>query len=198
MDKEWAVSRWVVTTARLIVGGAIFVAIAINFANIIGRYILLAPIIWAEEILIFIMIWCVFIGSILVSWEGRHIKMDLLSEMMKGKVRLTNNTVIVVVTIAACIFVFMQSYTVTSLMNRLDQRSVVAEIPMTIPHIALALGFIGMLLATVFRIRSYVTGAFGSEIEAATTQVTEQFGIFEGAEQEAPDANKPGAAARKP
>ena len=197
MDKEWVVSRWVVTSARLIVGVAIFVAIAINFANIVGRYIFLAPIIWAEEILIFIMIWCVFIGSILVSWEGRHIKMDLLSEMMKGPVRITNNSVIVLVTIAVCIFAFLQSYTVTGLMNRLDQRSVVAEIPMTVPHIALALGFVGMLLASVFRIRSYVTGAFGSEIEAATTQVTAQFGIFEGAEAEAP-GSKPGAADKKP
>jgi len=178
-----------VAIPRITVGAAIFIAIGVNFANIVGRYIFLAPIIWAEEILIFIMIWCVFIGAVLVTWEGRHIKMDLLSVMMPSPMKEIVSLIGAVVFVLVCGFVILQSWTVTSLMYRLDQRSVVAEIPMMIPHLALLLGFVGMLVAVIARFRSYVTNAFGSETEAATRQVTETFGIFDGAEPN--DAPKP-------
>ena len=40
------------TVPRFIIGMAILSGIAINFANVIGRYAYLEPIIWAEEIMI--------------------------------------------------------------------------------------------------------------------------------------------------
>ena len=56
----------IVTIPRFIIGVAILAGIAINIANVIGRYFFLEPIIWAEEIMIYIMVWTVFIGSVLV------------------------------------------------------------------------------------------------------------------------------------
>lgn len=191
-----AFERYVVSIPRIIVGGAIFVAIGINFANIVGRYVFLAPIIWAEEILIFLMIWCVFVGSILVTWEGRHIKMDLISVSLPTPWKEIVNTLSVLTIIASCTFVMVQSWKVNGLMLRLDQRSVVAELPMFIPHFAVLLGFGGMLLSAVLKVRSYITNAFGSETEFATKQVTETFGIFEGAEQT--DEAMPAGAAGAP
>ena len=48
--------KWlIVTTPRLIIGIAVMLGIAINFGNVIGRYLFLEPIIWAEEIMIYIM-----------------------------------------------------------------------------------------------------------------------------------------------
>jgi len=46
----------IVTIPRFIIGVAILVGIAINVANVIGRYFFLEPIIWAEEIMIYIMV----------------------------------------------------------------------------------------------------------------------------------------------
>ena len=71
--------RILIAGVRTIVGGAIFVSIAINFANIAGRYLFSAPVLWAEEILSYLMVWSVFLGAVLVTWEGRHIRMDLIS-----------------------------------------------------------------------------------------------------------------------
>src|ERR1043165_7587274 len=64
---------------RIIVGAAICVSIGINLANIVGRYLFSEPLVWAEEILSYLMVWSVFLGAVLVTWEGRHIKMDLIS-----------------------------------------------------------------------------------------------------------------------
>ena len=59
-----------VTIPRAIIGTMILVGILINVANVIGRYLFLEPIIWAEEIMIYIMVWTVFIGAILVTLDG--------------------------------------------------------------------------------------------------------------------------------
>ena len=51
-------------------------SVAINFANIIGRYFFSVSIQWAEEIMLFLMIGCVFLGSGAVGWSRRQIRMD--------------------------------------------------------------------------------------------------------------------------
>ena len=163
----------VVTAPRTIIGVAILVSILINFANIIGRYILLAPIIWAEEIMIYIMVWCVFIGAILVTWEGRHIKMDLLSTAFPSPWKEIVNSIMVIGFIAGAVFAVLQDWTVTSMMVRLDQRSVVAEIPMSIPHSALLFGFAAMALAIIARLQFNIRGEFGSDTEVAMKQAEE-------------------------
>jgi TRAP-type C4-dicarboxylate transport system permease small subunit len=171
--------RWltfaVLTVPRTIIGVAILASIAINFANIVGRYILLAPIIWAEEIMIYINVWCVFIGCILVTWDGRHLKMDLFSVMLKSPWKQIVNTIAAIGFLLVCVFVVLQSWTVSSMMERLDQRSVVAEIPMVIPHAAVLLGFGAMLVVLLYRIRSYIVGAMGSDIDATTKSLDETF-----------------------
>jgi TRAP-type C4-dicarboxylate transport system permease small subunit len=174
-----SVERFLIASVRVIVGAAIFVSIAVNFANIAGRYLFSAPVLWAEEILSYLMVWSVCLGAVLVTWEGRHIKMDLLSTMLRSPAREIVNTVAVAVFAAVCVFMVLQSWTVTSLAWRMDQRSVAAEIPRAVAHAAVLLGFAGMLVAVLFRLRHYVRGAFGSETEAAQKQVTDTFGTFD-------------------
>jgi TRAP-type C4-dicarboxylate transport system permease small subunit len=119
-----------ITGVRVIVGAAIFVSIGINFANIAGRYLFSEPILWAEEILNYLMVWAVFLGAVLVTWEGRHIKMDLLSARIRHPASLVLNVITVAVFAAVCVFMILQSWTVTNMARDIDQRSVAAEMPM--------------------------------------------------------------------
>ncbi len=167
------VSAGVVTLPRLIIGSLILFGIAINFGNVLGRYLFLSPIVWAEEIMIYSMVWLVFIGAVLVSWDGHHLKMDFFSIMMPSPFKEIMNFSGVACFLLVCIFVLPQTFTVTQLMYRLDQRSVVAEIPMVIPHFAILLGFIMMFVVIVWRFRRLVRGDLSSEVEdliAATEQ----------------------------
>jgi TRAP-type transport system small permease protein len=164
---------------RVVVGAAIFVSIGINFANIAGRYLFSEPLIWAEEILSYLMVWSVFLGAVLVTWEGRHIKMDLISARIPPPAGLILNAITVAVFAAVCGFMIVQSWTVTSMAWQIDQRSVAAEIPMAFAHVAVLLGFAGMLVAVLLRLPQYVRNAFGSETAAVQKQVTDTFGTFE-------------------
>ena len=164
---------------RVIVGASIFVSIAINFANIAGRYLFSSPILWAEEILDYLMVWSVFLGAVLVTWEGRHIKMDLLSVRIPSPAREVVNVLSVATFAAVCAFMVWQSWTVVNVARELDQRSVAAEIPMALAHAGVLLGFAGMFVAVLLRLGQYVRNAFGSETEAVQKQVTDTFGTFD-------------------
>lgn len=174
-----SLERILIEGVRLLVGAAIFVSIGINFANIAGRYLFSEPLLWAEEILSYLMVWSVFLGAVLVTWEGRHIKMDLISARIRPPASVILNAITVAVFAAVCGFMIVQSWTVTSMARQIDQRSVAAEIPMAFAHVAVLLGFAGMLVAVLLRLPQYVRNAFGSETAAAQKQVTDTFGTFE-------------------
>jgi TRAP-type transport system small permease protein len=173
------VERILITSVRVIVGAAIFVSIAINFANIAGRYLFSTPLVWAEEILSYLMVWSVFLGAVLVTWEGRHIKMDLISASIPSPAKEILNAITVAVFAAVCGFMVVQSWTVISVTRQMDQRSVAAEIPMALAHAGVLLGFAGMLVAVLLRLPQYVRNVFGSETAAVQKQVTDTFGTFD-------------------
>ena len=115
--------------------------------------------------MIYIMVWMVFVGAVLVTWDNHHLKMDFFSIMLPSPAKEIMNFTAGVAFIAACLFVLPQAHTVTNLMNDLDQRSVVAEMPMVVPHFALLLGFSLMFVAVVYRFRRLVTGDLVSEVD---------------------------------
>lgn len=147
-----------VTVPRAIIGTMILVGILINVANVIGRYMFLEPIIWAEEIMIYIMVWTVFIGAILVTYDGQHLKMDVFSVMLPSPFKEIINFIALASFLLVCIYVIPNNWIVVELMFNNDQRSVVAEVPMVIPHFALLAGFALMFIALVVRFRSHVKG----------------------------------------
>ena len=63
--------RWrglFVSLPRALIATLILVGVAINFANVISRYLFNFALFWAEEAMVFIIVWCVFIGAIAVTW----------------------------------------------------------------------------------------------------------------------------------
>jgi len=144
---------------RAVLGGLILAGVALNFANVVGRYVFFAPIIWAEEVLVFLMIWCVMLGATLVTWEDQHLRMDAVHHLTPPRVRRWLNLLTTLAFVGASLFVLAQSLRVLLLAVRTGQRSVVADIPMVIPFAAIPLAFaiiVGMLVA---RFRRFVRGA---------------------------------------
>ncbi|MFN0301667.1 MAG: TRAP transporter small permease [Burkholderiales bacterium] len=169
--------RWIaVDCARVLLGVLILAGIAINFANVVGRYVFFAPIVWAEEVLAYIMVWCVFIGAVPVMWEGRHIKMDLIAAAVRGRARIALNTITALGIVLVCVFVIMQSWPFVSMLIETDQRSVILRLPMGLMNTALLLGFIGILLVVLVRLRTFVRGNIETDTEAAVRQAIDSYG----------------------
>jgi TRAP-type C4-dicarboxylate transport system permease small subunit len=141
---------------RAALGALILAGVALNFANVVGRYVFFKPIIWAEEVLVFIMIWCVMLGATLVTWENQHLRMDAVHHLTPPRVRRWLNLVSTLVFLVAAGFVLVQSLRVAAMVAGTGQQSVVAGIPMVLPYGALPASFGLIVAALVWRFRAFV------------------------------------------
>lgn len=151
--------RW----PQFVTAALILVAIAINFANVISRYFFDFALFWAEEVMVFIVVWCVFLGAVAVSFNGDHLKMDLLTGRFPHRLRISVNTLCWLVFVLGGGFVAFQSWRVVSLFAREGGDSVTASIPMFIPQAALLIGIGLMVAAAGLRWRAYIRGRFGED-----------------------------------
>ena len=122
----------------------------------------------AEEILTYSMIWCIFLGAVLVTWEGRHLRMDLVFIVLPPLLRRWLSFLGLIVMTIVCLTVAIASIEVVTLVYRNGERSVVADIPMVIPYAVLPLGFGLICLAVLLRFRALVQHG-----EAGRTEITE-------------------------
>src|SRR5215468_11576901 len=74
-----------VSILRMLAGVLLVVSVFLNFANVVGRYFFNASIFWAEEVMLFLMVGCVFFGNGVVAWSGRQLRMDVIVGMMPVK-----------------------------------------------------------------------------------------------------------------
>jgi TRAP-type C4-dicarboxylate transport system permease small subunit len=149
-----------VTTPRVLTGVLMLIAIGINFANVISRYLFDLALFWAEEIMIFLVVWCVFIAVASVAFNGANLKMDLLSAHFPPRLRTIVNALAAVTTIGLLGFAAWQSTIVVRLFADGGSVSVTASVPMVIPHSALLIGLVLMVFAVGLRWRAYLRNRF--------------------------------------
>ena len=91
------VRSYILPVIRAFLGSLLIASVFLIVANAIGRYLFLAPIIWAEEILGYVLVWAVYLGGVLVTWDGGHLKMDLLSRTLPFNPKTIENRISVFV-----------------------------------------------------------------------------------------------------
>lgn len=143
-----------------LMGTLMLAAIAINFANVVSRYLFGSPFFWTEEVLVYLVIWGVFVAMAALAFQGEHLNMDLVSSRFRGRLRAANNVFMVVVLVACCAIVAYESLQLVMTFARTGEVSVAAGVPMAIPHAAVLVGFLVMALGVLARFRAYVKGEF--------------------------------------
>ena len=129
-------------------------SVLINFA--IGRYFFSVSIPWAEEIMLFLMVGCVFTGCCAVAWQGRQIKMDVLVSLLPPMLRHLLALLSELVLIAAAIAVTVFALPVIANLWAFDERSQAANFPLVIPQAMVPIGY--MLMALLVAIRLLIAG----------------------------------------
>jgi TRAP-type C4-dicarboxylate transport system permease small subunit len=143
-----------------LIGALFIIAALINIANVIGRYVFSAPIFWAEEVLVFIVVWSVFLAAISITYQGAHLSMDLVYANLPTRWKRVVNCLIAATFIGCTSFVAVQSFRALTVTLQTRQVSVGAEIPLAIPQSAVLFGFGCMTLAIALRLKGYLTGKF--------------------------------------
>src|SRR5271165_5017623 len=112
-----------VAVIRVVAGALLIGSVTVNFANIIGRYFLSVSIPWAEEVMLFLMVGCVFLGSGPVGWSGRQIRMDAIVSLLPPRLRAGIELVCDLVLIATSIVLAILAWPVVAMLAEFDQRS---------------------------------------------------------------------------
>src|ERR1022692_1399065 len=145
-----------------VASGALLVgSVAVNFANIIGRYFLSVSIPWAEEVMLFMMIACVFLNCGLVGWSGRQIRMDAFVALLPPKLRSIVELLGEIVQMATSLLIAILALPVVSMLAELDQRSQAANIPLVLPQAMMPIGF--LIMAFLVAVRLITRGRRGAE-----------------------------------
>ena len=147
-----AAVRWLLAITRAIAGICLLGSVAINFANIIGRYFFSVSIPWAEEIMLFLMVGCVFTGCCAVAWEGRQIRMDVVVTMLPEKARQFFALLSEIVLIATAGAVTAFAWPVIAQLADFDERSQAANFPLVIPQAMIPIGYTLMALLVAVRL----------------------------------------------
>jgi TRAP-type C4-dicarboxylate transport system permease small subunit len=127
-------------------------AIAINFSNVVARYLFLASIYWADEAMVFLVIWSIFLAAIAVTYDGSHLTMDLFSARLSPRWQRALDGVIAAVCVLTFTFMAWQAMTVVRTLLRNDQRSIALDLPIAVAHSALLVGFVFSALVVVARV----------------------------------------------
>lgn len=141
-----------VACGRLLLGTLMLTAVAVNFANVVGRYGFAKPLFWAEEAMVFLQVWFVLIGAALITHAQTHLRMQALESLAPPKVRHALEIAGAALMAASALLVAVVSCQVVAGMLENDQRSVALEIPMALPYAALPAGFALIALLALHRL----------------------------------------------
>ena len=134
----------------------LLVAVAINFANIVGRYVFMAPIASAEEVMLFLLVGIVFLGNSVVGFEGKQLRMDVLLQALPARLRHALELFADLTMIAVCVALIVLGWPAIEMLAEFDQRSQAADIPLVIPQALVPIGLgLNALLVGVRLIASF-------------------------------------------
>jgi TRAP-type C4-dicarboxylate transport system permease small subunit len=135
---------------------ALAIIVAINGANVVGRYLFSAPLPWAEELMLYLMIFVVFAGAAIATWRGAHIGIDALVTRLPQGVQRLVQFVLSLLAIAVLLTVANAGYFTVTMLYAFDQRSDALEMPMWIPQSIVVGGLVlsAALIALRFFVRS--------------------------------------------
>ena len=116
------------------------IAVALNTANIVGRYVFFRPIASAEEIMLFLLVGTVFLGNAMVAFEGKQLRMDVILRALRPAWRRALDVAADLTMIAVCVILIVLGWPAVQMLAEFDQRSEAAEIPLAIPQALVPIG----------------------------------------------------------
>lgn len=155
------VTRWVDNFFKIVgaSAGVVFLsAILLDFANVVGRYIFHRPIFWAEEIVVYGIIWCVMVGAALVVWRSNHLRVEILEMFISQRSVIRLRLVLLLIVAAVGLVMVCYGTQFVWFILSMDQRSTAANIPMGMAFAAIPVGFGLIVLAAVARIAQCLFG----------------------------------------
>jgi TRAP-type C4-dicarboxylate transport system permease small subunit len=143
-----ALTELVFKFIRLLLGTGLLLSVLLICANAFGRYVLHAPIIWAEEVLGYVLVWLVYLGAVEVTRDDGHLSMDLVTQSLRPRWRRPIALVGNLVFLAVCALIIYQAI---GSISHFSYYSQIAGLPMNALHTVIPVAFALMFLIVAVR-----------------------------------------------
>lgn len=143
------VDRHFSTLERYFLGATILFCSLLLLANVIMRYVFSNSIYWAEELVRYLLVWIIFLGSSQVAKHEGHIAVDILHRFVPQRGKMFLDHLVNVVAILFCLVLVYYSYHQTMRVYGSQQISPALEIPMWLAYLSVPLGSALMLVRYV-------------------------------------------------
>lgn len=131
--------------------GLVFMAVVLlNFVSAASRYLGGRPLLGADEIQVYTMVWLIFMGAAVVALRRMHLRMDVLTAGLGERQARWRDGIESLLMALTCATMTWVSAEFTWQIYGMEQRSDAASIPMWIPHLSAALGFGVMTLGSAY------------------------------------------------
>ncbi len=141
-------AAFILMLIRLLLGAMLLLSVALICANAFGRYVLLAPIIWAEEVLSYALVWMVYLGAVQVTSDRGHLRMDLAVQGLPWRWRRAVGLIGDLVFLAVGALIIYQA---NDSIRQFTHHSLIAQLPMDVLHAVIPLSFALMVVLVVMR-----------------------------------------------
>lgn len=139
-----ATARWVEIVVDVLSRAAVVAMTVLVLVQVVLRYVFSVPLVWVEEMTIFLMIWMAFMGAALGVRRGSHIAMTILVDRLPARVARALFVASTIAIIAFCMVVAWQG--VRLALSVAGQRSAALGLPMTVPYLIVPLGALLIIL----------------------------------------------------
>ena len=123
-----------------------FCMVVLIFGQVLNRFIFKLPLAWLEELSRYIMIWMVFVGSVIATREDVHARITFVEDKFpeKGKriLKVIQNAVVV----AFLVIILVSSLQIIATQMQIGRHSPALEISMWIIYLAIPLWAVMQLL----------------------------------------------------
>ena len=138
---------------------ALLAIVVLNAVNIVLRYFFLKPLSWAEEAMLYLMIFGVYVGAVSVAWQQAHIRIDAVIDFAPPARRKVLQIISTLVLAGVLVPVVLASFHVVSLLFEFDQRSDALHLPIWIAQSVVPLSLLLIVVMSLLRLLVQLAGA---------------------------------------
>lgn len=143
---------------RAILGLILIVLIFMGFISVICRFVLQVPLAWAEEFMLFCMVWIAYLGASAAANERKHVRVGLFVGFMPKPVQKAVSLLADVLWVVCTLFLIYLGYIVTSGYIAHKAVSLGGGYPYWIASISIPIGMILMTIRIVLAMADTLHG----------------------------------------
>ncbi|MFV0243644.1 MAG: TRAP transporter small permease [Qingshengfaniella sp.] len=142
----------------LVLSLGLLAMVGLACVNVALRYVWQVSLLWADETLVFGMITIAFLGTIVVSIQENHLRMELLSRILPARAGWVLRGIELAVTAGVAGFAAWYSLAVIRRLLSRGTLSNMAEVPLWLINGVVLVGLVGMGLVALVRLIQHLSG----------------------------------------